>query len=71
MKKTANLETGINIKFDSNENIKKLVSPYDNNVPTNGTILESEVNGIFGSKQKEQINDLFKSFGEIFRPNQL
>lgn len=71
MKKTSNLPTGINIKFDSNENIKKLVSPYDNNVPTNGTILESEVNGIFSREQHKQINDLFRQLGEMFKPNQL
>ena len=68
MKKTANLETGIEIKYDSNENIKKLVSKHDNNLPTNKTIDEVQVDGIFGTKQKEQIEDLFVTFGKIFRP---
>jgi len=68
MKKTANLETGIEIKYDSNENIKKLVSKHDNNLPTNKTIDEVQVDGIFGTQQKEQIEDLFATFGKIFRP---
>ena len=68
MKKTANLETGIEIKYDSNENIKKLVSKHDNNLPTNKTIDEVQVDGIFGTQQKEQIEDLFVTFGKIFRP---
>ena len=68
MKKTASIETGIEIKYDSNENIKKLVSKHDNNLPTNKTIDEVQVDGIFGTKQKEQIEDLFVTFGKIFRP---
>ena len=68
MKKTAILDTGIEIKYDSNENIKKLVSKHDDNVPTNKTINEVQVDGIFGQQQKEQIEDLFATFGKIFKP---
>ena len=68
MKKPIELPTEIKITYDSNDNIKKLVSPYDDNVPTNKTIEEVEVDGVFSDNQREQTNDLFVYFGEIFKP---
>ena len=67
-KKPITSDTGISYTYDSDDNIKTLSSINDNNEPTSKTIEEVKADGIFSDNQRKQINDLFVTFGEIFKP---
>ena len=58
MKETENLDTGIEIRFNSDGNIKSLKSPYDDNEPSNLTIYEVEFN--HWAKNRKQPNNMIK-----------
>lgn len=67
MKKTESLPTGIEIKFNSDGNIKDLKSPLDDNEPTNFTIKELEFRNISIGQNRDLLKEVFMNFAQIYK----